>query len=161
MSAPAIRILDGAGAEITGVDLATMDAATFAIVKATFNQHGLVFFRNQSLTELDQIALAQRFGRINVNRFFAAHPEYPQIANMYTAYEALSPGLQQTLEGLNAVHSAKHIFGVATEHVKSGEYGGRVGNADAAVAKISVQRCYAEGTGTPFSLGAGFSRLLG
>jgi len=179
MSEPTVSILDSAGAEITGIDLAHMDAATFALVQATFNQHGLVFFRDQVLTEHDHIALAERFGRININRFFTAHPQFPQIAlvskepdqtvnigggwhtdhsydhepalgsilvarelpatggdthfaNMYGAFDALSPGLQRTLQGLNAVHSAKHIFGGATDHIKGGVFAGRFGNAGAA-----------------------------
>jgi len=33
------------------------------------------------------------------------------FSSMYKAYEALSPGLQKTLEGLNAIHSSRHVFG--------------------------------------------------
>lgn len=33
------------------------------------------------------------------------------FANMYTAYEALSEGMQRTLETLSAVHSSRHVFG--------------------------------------------------
>ncbi len=33
------------------------------------------------------------------------------FASMYKAFEALSPGLQRTLEGLHAVHSSRHVFG--------------------------------------------------
>lgn len=33
------------------------------------------------------------------------------FASMYRAFETLSPGLQRTLERLNAVHSAAHVFG--------------------------------------------------
>ena len=33
------------------------------------------------------------------------------FANMYRAFETLSPGLQRTLEGMNAVHGSAHIFG--------------------------------------------------
>ena len=33
------------------------------------------------------------------------------FASMYKAYEALSPGLRRTLEGLSAVHSSRHVFG--------------------------------------------------
>ena len=32
------------------------------------------------------------------------------FASMYKAYDALSPGLQRTLEGLNAVHSSRHVL---------------------------------------------------
>ena len=40
----------------------------------------MLFFRNQALTPEAHIALAERWGDINVNRFFAAVPDYPQIA---------------------------------------------------------------------------------
>ena len=33
------------------------------------------------------------------------------FANMYRAFETLSPGLQRTLEGMNAVHGSAHVFG--------------------------------------------------
>jgi taurine dioxygenase len=33
------------------------------------------------------------------------------FASMYGAYEGLSDGLKQTLRGLNAVHSSRHVFG--------------------------------------------------
>ena len=33
------------------------------------------------------------------------------FANMYRAFETLSPGLQRTLEGMRAVHGSAHIFG--------------------------------------------------
>jgi taurine dioxygenase len=179
MGTPNITVLDGAGAQITGVDLTRLDEDTFAIIRNTFNEHGLVFFRDQSLTEREHIAFAQRFGQINVNRFFATHPDYPEIAmvakepdqtenigggwhtdhsydhepalgsilvarelpatggdtqfaNMYATYEALSPGLKKTLEGLRAVHSAKHIFGDSAAYKQRGDYSGRLGNATAA-----------------------------
>jgi taurine dioxygenase len=35
------------------------------------------------------------------------------FADMYKAYEALSPGLKKTLDGLRAVHSNAHVFGAA------------------------------------------------
>lgn len=70
----------GAGVEVRGVDLRHADAATFAEVRALFDHHGLVFLRDQQLSEADHIALAERFGTINVNRFFVRHPEHPEIA---------------------------------------------------------------------------------
>jgi taurine dioxygenase len=50
------------------------------------------------------------------------------FASMYAAYDALSDGLKQTLAGLRAVHSSRHVFGV-----ERGDLKGRVGNAAAAV----------------------------
>jgi len=37
------------------------------------------------------------------------------FASMYAAYESLSDGLKQTLAGLRAVHSSRHVFGVKRE----------------------------------------------
>jgi taurine dioxygenase len=38
------------------------------------------------------------------------------FANMYLAYEALSDGLKQTLRGLRAVHSSRHVFGAGAAY---------------------------------------------
>lgn len=80
MPAMDIRPLEGVGAEITGVDLKALSSAEETAIRDAFAEQGVIFFRDQSLSEEDHIAFAQRFGQINVNRFFAAHPDYPQIA---------------------------------------------------------------------------------
>ncbi len=72
--------LPGAGAEITGIDIRQMSRAEFAAVQAAYAQYGVVFFRDQSLSEEDHIAFARSFGPININRFFLAHEHYPEIA---------------------------------------------------------------------------------
>ena len=179
--AVSINTLPGVGAEILGVDIAGgLASSELDTIKQTFSEHGLVFFRNQKITEADHIEFAEVFGDINVNRFFAANPEYPQIAmvskepdqlenigggwhtdhsydqepalgsilvarelpasggdtlfaSMYKAYDGLSDGLKETLEGMSAVHSAKHVFGPKGEYETTGSGGGRIGNAGAAV----------------------------
>lgn len=176
-----IKVLPGVGAEILGVDIAGgLASSELETIKQTFSQHGLVFFRNQKISEADHIDLAEVFGDINVNRFFAANPEYPQIAmvskepdqianigggwhtdhsydqepalgsilvarelpesggdtwftSMYKAYDSLSDGLKETLGGLSAVHSAKHVFGPQGEYEVTGSANGRIGNAGAAL----------------------------
>ena len=45
-------------------------------------EYGVLFFRNQSLTPEQHIALAERFGQININRFFASLAHHPQIAEV-------------------------------------------------------------------------------
>ena len=176
-----IKVLPGVGAEILGVDIAGgLASLELETIKQTFSQHGLVFFRNQKISEADHIDLAEVFGDINVNRFFAANPEYPQIAmvskepdqianigggwhtdhsydqepalgsilvarelpesggdtwftSMYKAYDSLSDGLKETLGGLSAVHSAKHVFGPQGEYEVTGSANGRIGNTGAAL----------------------------
>lgn len=75
-----ITPVDGLGAEITGVDIKSLSQDEFGEIKDAFAEHGVIFFRDQDTTESDHIAFAERFGNINVNRFFAAHPDYPEIA---------------------------------------------------------------------------------
>lgn len=77
----AIRTHGRVGAEVLGIDLARpLSDADFAQVRAAFAEHGVIFFRDQSISEEQHIAFARRWGAININRFFAAHPAYPEIA---------------------------------------------------------------------------------
>jgi taurine dioxygenase len=67
-----IRPLGGTvGAEIHGLDLARpLDEDDVATVQSALFEHGVVFFRDQRLTPEQHVAFAERFGPINVNRFF-------------------------------------------------------------------------------------------
>ena len=169
------------GAEILGIDLAHSDDDALAVVRAVFAEHGVVFFRDQTLSEEDHIAFARRIGPININRFFAAHPRFPEIAlvvkephqkdnigggwhtdhsydvvpalgsilvarelpeaggstsfaSMYAAYEGLPGALREQLDNVEAVHSARHVFGSKTgAYAAATDAGGdRIGNAAAA-----------------------------
>lgn len=166
------------GVEIHGIDL-TQDLtdSTFKEIEAAFVQHGLIFFRDQKLSPEQHIAFAEKWGSININRFFTKVEGYEQIAEvrkepeqkgniggdwhtdhsydqvpalgsillakeipmqggdtmfacMYKAYENLSDGLKKTLEGLNAVHSSRHVFGEDSDYAKSS--GSRIGNSNLA-----------------------------
>jgi len=167
------------GAEILGLDLAdTLQAATVEAIRHALFQHGVVFFRDQKLTPEQHVAFAERFGAINVNRFFKAVDGYPLIAevrkepeqtgnigggwhtdhsydqapamgsilyarevpesggdtlfaSMYAAYDALSDGLKETLERLQAVHSSRHVFGVEA-YAGRGDLKGRYLNPEVA-----------------------------
>ena len=71
------------GAEIGGVDLSAPIAnEVFAEIRDVFGRYGVVFFRDQHLTPEQHVAVAERFGPINVNRFFATVPGYPAIAEV-------------------------------------------------------------------------------
>lgn len=70
----------GAGVEVLGIDLNNLSDNEFAAIKQAYADYGLVFFRDQSIDEQGHIQLAEKFGSINVNRFFAANQAYPQIA---------------------------------------------------------------------------------
>jgi taurine dioxygenase len=66
------------GAEITGADIRRDGDAE--AVRAAFVEHQIVVVRDQVLTPDEQIAFARRFGPINVNRFFKAMDDHPEVA---------------------------------------------------------------------------------
>ena len=71
----------GTGVEISDIDIAAgLSSNELDGVKEAFFEHGLIFIRDQKISEQDHIAFAELFGEVNVNRFFRAHPEYPQVA---------------------------------------------------------------------------------
>ena len=154
-----VPVSGGVGVEVHNVDIKSgIDAGTFDELRAAFVEHGLIFLRDQNITPDEHIAFAERWGEININRFFPRLDGYDQIATvtkepdqttnigggwhtdhsydhvpamgsiliaretppvggdtlfacMYTAYDTLSDGLKQTLEGMKAVHSSRHISG--------------------------------------------------
>ncbi|NKB54193.1 MAG: TauD/TfdA family dioxygenase [Rhizobiaceae bacterium] len=156
------------GAEIIGADI--RQEADFEIVRQAFTDHSVIAIRDQELTPDDQIEFAERFGPINVNRFFKKHDTHPKVAlvlkeadqskaigeqwhtdhsyddepamcsilhaietppvggdtvfaSMSAAYEALSDKFAEMIDGLNAWHSSRHVFGAAaadSENSKTG-----------------------------------------
>ncbi len=58
------------------------------------------------------------------------------FANLALAFDALSPGLRATLEGLRAVHSTAHVFGAQGAYAQSADLDGRIGNAQAATQDV-------------------------
>ena len=76
------RYSGGCGAEVTGVDLAAASDDDFEQIVAAFRDHGVLFFREQRLSPEQHIALAERFGPIDINRFFPADGAYPEIAEV-------------------------------------------------------------------------------
>lgn len=59
------------------------------------------------------------------------------FADMSKAFEALSPSLQRTLEGLRAVHSTRHVFGAGAGYAKALDIGDRIGNSQAATQDVT------------------------
>jgi alpha-ketoglutarate-dependent 2,4-dichlorophenoxyacetate dioxygenase len=56
------RIHPRFGARITGVDLRSVDDATFKDIVDAFNEHSVLVFPRQPLSDAEQIAFSQRFG---------------------------------------------------------------------------------------------------
>jgi taurine dioxygenase len=148
----------GCGAVVSGIQLSRLSDAELARLREAFSTFGLLFFRDQELSEEDHLSFAQRWGRIVLNKFFKPAEGYPDIAEVRkekhqemnigggwhadhsydekpalgsilvarslpdaggdtcfadaaNAFDALSPGLQKTLESLRAVHSNEHLYG--------------------------------------------------
>src|SRR5216684_2550892 len=72
------------GAEIVGVDVKTADEATFTAIVAAFNEHSVLLFRGQALTDEQQIAFSRRFGPLETTiRSIATQESTPNhIANL-------------------------------------------------------------------------------
>ena len=71
------------GAVIEGLDLAQdLSDSTLEELKSALGRYSVIFFRNQDLTPQQHIDLAERWGSINVNRFFKPLEGYPKIAQV-------------------------------------------------------------------------------
>ncbi len=71
------------GAVISGVDLSKEPSKhAMAELEDAFGRYSVIFFRDQNLTPQQHIAMAERWGAINVNRFFKPLDGYPQIAQV-------------------------------------------------------------------------------
>jgi taurine dioxygenase len=74
------RMTGALGVEIGGVDLAKLSDHAVADIRGALAEHGVVVFRDQSLTPDQHLAAARCFGAVNVNRFFARLESHPEIA---------------------------------------------------------------------------------
>jgi len=75
------------GAEVRGICLARpLDESTFETLNAAFVRHGVLVFRNQTLSEPDQIRFTARFGEVDqyvLSEYRSpAHPEIMLVTNI-------------------------------------------------------------------------------
>ncbi len=79
-----VRPTSGAlGAEILGVDLAQpLSPSQADEIRGALAEHGVIFFRDQKLTPEQHVAFAGSIAPININRFFKAVPDHPEIAEV-------------------------------------------------------------------------------
>jgi taurine dioxygenase len=77
------QISGNVGVEIHGVDLSKeVPDSLFNEIRDVFIENGLIFFRDQNLTPEEHIRFAKKWGKININRFFAKVDGYEQIAEV-------------------------------------------------------------------------------
>jgi taurine dioxygenase len=166
----------GCGALVSGIQLANLNDGELAGLRRAFSEYGVLFFRDQQLSEKEHLTFARRWGRIVLNKFFRPVAGYPDIAEVRkekhqetnigggwhadhsydeepalgsilvaralpetggdtrfadaaNAFDALSPGLQKTLESLRAVHSNEHLYG-ENGFYRNTDLSGRLGGVD-------------------------------
>ena len=75
------------GAEVTGVDLADVDAATLEALKKTWLEHKVLVLRDQHITREQHIAFGRQFGELEIHPFAtgtlgdSGHEEIVQITS--------------------------------------------------------------------------------
>ena len=77
-----IRPLTGkGGAEILGIDLsASHPDSTYAEIRQTLCEYGVIFFRDQNLSNDQYVAFGEKFGELVASKFIPTLPENPKIA---------------------------------------------------------------------------------
>ncbi len=71
------------GAEVLDIDLAgDVQRESTDALRSLYAEHGLLFFRDQHISQEKHIEIARWFGDINVNRFFPQVPNQPMIAEV-------------------------------------------------------------------------------
>ena len=73
------RVTGAMGAEIGGVDLATLDDATFAEIHRAWLENNVVFFRNQTMTPAQYLGFAKRWGDIHLHPYMKGMADNPEI----------------------------------------------------------------------------------
>src|SRR5262245_37453500 len=72
------------GVEIPDVDVKHVDEPTFAEIVRAFNEHSVLVFRGQRLTDQEQIEWTRRFGplEITIRSIATLESTPPQISNL-------------------------------------------------------------------------------
>jgi alpha-ketoglutarate-dependent 2,4-dichlorophenoxyacetate dioxygenase len=90
------------GVEIHDLDVKQVDEVTFKAVADAFNDHSVLLFRRQSLTDDEQIAFSRRFGPLEVtirsiNSQARTLPEIANLANVDAEDQIIPAGDKRNL----------------------------------------------------------------
>jgi taurine dioxygenase len=78
-----VKLLSGAlGAEVSGIDLKDSSEKNFKIINNFLLKHQVIFFRNQTITSEEQLALAKCFGPLEKHIYVKGRKEYPEIVRI-------------------------------------------------------------------------------
>ena len=72
------------GVEIMGVDVRRVDAAEFSAIAAALDEHSVLLFRRQALTDEEQLAFSRRFGPLEttIRTVVSQARDLPGISNL-------------------------------------------------------------------------------
>ena len=78
-----VKLLSGAlGAEISDIDLKDSSKENYEIINNLLLEHKVIFFRNQDITNKEQIALAQNWGPLENHAYVKGLDKYPEIVRI-------------------------------------------------------------------------------
>ena len=73
------------GAEVHGIDLGVEQSdATIDALRRAFNEHQVLFFRDQQLSADQQLAFGRRFGELGVHPYVEANRDHPEVLDIVT-----------------------------------------------------------------------------
>lgn len=79
------RLSDALGAEVTGIQVNALDAASVEVARAAFHEHSVLVFRDQKLTPEEHIEFSRNFGdlaiHISARYLLPDHPEILVLSN--------------------------------------------------------------------------------
>ncbi|NIR38092.1 MAG: taurine dioxygenase, partial [Actinobacteria bacterium] len=67
------------GAEVTGVDMAEVDADTRDRLRKGWMEHKVLVLRDQHITTEQHIAFGRLFGELEIHPFATGHRDHPEI----------------------------------------------------------------------------------
>ena len=83
-----IKLLSGAlGAEVAGIDLKDTSDENFKKINDLLLEHKVIFFRNQPITNEEQIALGEKFGPIETHAYVKGLDKHPEIVRIIKGEE--------------------------------------------------------------------------
>ena len=78
-----IELLSGAcGAEIKGINLKDTSDNNIELIKSLLFEHKVIFFRNQDISQKEQIDLSKCFGPLENHAYVNGLENYPEIVRI-------------------------------------------------------------------------------
>jgi len=78
-----VELLSGAcGAEISGISLKDTSKNNIKIIKNLLFEHKVIFFRNQEITQREQLNLSKCFGTLELHAYVKGLEKYPEIVRI-------------------------------------------------------------------------------